>query len=503
MRIENSDYQRFVACCLLNLLAVLPIILANRLYIDDLGRSIDGYFGWGRDGRVLAEGLFDLANLGAPAVNVFPLYQLAAVAIMALAALILSEMFDVRRPVALALGCLPLIAQPYYLQNVSYAFDALMMSAAILVAVAAAWSATRARAVWHYAVAAMLLVASLMTYQAATSCFLIFYVGALCRETARNGWRGNVGRLVAGVVVFAIATVLYVAYLSAFVSLGGYAGRLSSTVPPDQLISGLSANLSRFWGTLDVHWVSGASTLAPALIVGALTVTALGTLALGRTSGPVSITSRVVAVIGLSLVILTAFGPMLLMQSAPLLPRLFIGVGAVLCLMSLLVLGAVSNEGTLQPARIGGYALVASLAYAMIVVSFAYGRASTAQKEFEAGLLAPLAGIVAPLVDDGRAEQLVVRGTVQRSPLLAHTARKFPVIDRLVPRHLSENWWWAHVQLRHHGVSLEYVRASDEWWAEARGQAELVREAAMFDLYLVGKTLVIRFPDAADDIPPN
>ena len=77
-RINTKDFLK--AYCLTALLAILPIILFVPRYVDDYGRSTEGYLNWTKEGfRPLADVIYYLFNLGEPATALAPLAQLLSV----------------------------------------------------------------------------------------------------------------------------------------------------------------------------------------------------------------------------------------------------------------------------------------------------------------------------------------------------------------------------------------------------------------------------------------
>ena len=129
--------RQFKASLVAGLLLVLPILLFVHRYIDDYGRSMDGEYRWAEVGRPLAAGLVALVNLGAPAVAVAPLHQLLAVGVLSLVAVVAARAYGLRSPFWSALATLPLLGQPYALENLSYGFDCLAMALALGLAVLA------------------------------------------------------------------------------------------------------------------------------------------------------------------------------------------------------------------------------------------------------------------------------------------------------------------------------------------------------------------------------
>jgi hypothetical protein len=169
--LAKHNLAMFAAAFAANSFACLPLIFVNRPLLDDMGRSIEGYLAWVADGRPLASVFFYLINLGKPAVNLAPLGQILALAILAMACVSLAASFQMRNPIQAAIGTLPLGANPYFLENLSYQFDAPLMAAAVLCAVVAANILSKDGGVRFSS--CLFLVAALMLYQPAVCTFLV------------------------------------------------------------------------------------------------------------------------------------------------------------------------------------------------------------------------------------------------------------------------------------------------------------------------------------------
>ena len=73
LTIEAADKRLFFSLTALYVIYTLPIFLANRLYQDDLSRSLYGVTGWMNDARPLTELLLRWLGGGRPLGNVSPL----------------------------------------------------------------------------------------------------------------------------------------------------------------------------------------------------------------------------------------------------------------------------------------------------------------------------------------------------------------------------------------------------------------------------------------------
>lgn len=154
--------------------ALLPIILFVPRYIDDDRRGIEGYFRWTKQSfRPLADGMYFLFNLGAPATALAPLGQLLSLMVAAVAAVALCGAFQIRNTWLAVLATLPLLINPYFLENFSYGFDCLSMTTAVALAVFAASQTSRAWSWRHWGAICAALLGVFLLYQPALGAYLL------------------------------------------------------------------------------------------------------------------------------------------------------------------------------------------------------------------------------------------------------------------------------------------------------------------------------------------
>ncbi|MNO49686.1 hypothetical protein D3C76_400420 [compost metagenome] len=138
-----SNREVWWLCLLAVGLHLLPLILADYAYIDDVWRAQlagviqDANDSWTGQGRLLIDWFHAAIGFADAAPNVFPLPLLIAAVLSAwaLASLVL-HYFETPRATSL-LVVLPLWYNPFFLQNLSYQYDAPLMALALAACVAA------------------------------------------------------------------------------------------------------------------------------------------------------------------------------------------------------------------------------------------------------------------------------------------------------------------------------------------------------------------------------
>ena len=287
--LAKHNLSIFAAAFAVNAFACLPLIFVNRPLLDDMGRSMVGYLDWAADGRPLASVLFYLINLGKPAVNLAPFGQILALAILAMACVSLAAAFRVRNPIQAAIGTLPLGANPYFLNNLSYQFDAPLMAAAVLCAVMAANTLTKAGGVRFSS--SVLLIAALMLYQPAACTFLVIILFSIAIRSfhQENGFSFIFKKLGDLLAVSIVSVGFYI--LAVSFKLNAYAIENGSVWKLDEAVPGVWKNLSNYWWRLYEDWHTDFAVLAAGLVI----ATALGSLLVSGPSRGVS--QRALAVI--------------------------------------------------------------------------------------------------------------------------------------------------------------------------------------------------------------
>jgi hypothetical protein len=464
-----GSIRQFKASLAAGLFLVLPILLFVHRYIDDYGRSMDGEYRWAEVGRPLAAGLVALVNLGAPAVAVAPLHQLLAVGVLALVAVAAARAYGLRSPFWSALATLPLLGQPYALENLSYGFDCLAMALALGLAVLASVTLHRVVSWRGLLVSSALLLASLCLYQPATSGFLPFALMLVVGEALGLAalvpappslWR-RLGRVWAS---YGLALASYLMLIRLVLQeRTSYATEQGRTLPLDAALpTQLLRHALDFWRIIFADWSRWPISVPWLLLLLAYAVVvwvAVGRWMMGRGGKPVGrwrqMACSVLVLAAVALIALISPGALLGLED-PLAraPRLLLFLGPLLSALALQIVA-----GTTQLRwRVIPRAAVASLAWLLVVVAYAYGHATSTQAIYEQGRISRLIDGISRLqvrLPEARLTAIRFVGGMPQSPVLRNSQTKFPLLDRLVPRLINDDWSWGRTQLQFHGLKLE------------------------------------------------
>jgi hypothetical protein len=433
----RSESKLFAILLALYLLILYPILRANRYYNDDLKRALIGHTGWDSNGRPLTTLLMRLLQCYDSAlVDVSPLTQLGAVAVLAWVGVLIARRYTLRSPWLAALIVFPLGAQPFYLENLSYKFDALSMSVAIWLALLPLLSIGQSRRGWWLGVLA--LFGSLGFYQPAINLYLIFMLldvalAQLQDEPLRPWLKAFFLRVLQiGVAVLAYQLIIGI-------HIHGWVGRESQKIHSLSQLPLVATNIAGFYrfieSCFDRQWWNYFLPLL--LVLAAFPIIVGIRYALGqRLRQPRWMTTALIlaGVLLPLLAVLCVAGPMLILLTPELEPRVMMGVGALL-VAGLILMRAALTQWRYSPR----WTLVAAcmLALGMCVLASAYGNALGEQKAYEDHIASSLADDLLELKASHGVRHFLLDGAIGFSPITQHVADEFPMIKLLISPYIE------------------------------------------------------------------
>jgi Glucosyl transferase GtrII len=166
-------------------MVLLPVFFANRYHLEDWRRLIRGSYGWTGEGRPLTDLLLWSLNLGGSLLDISPIPQVLGILSLALLAGLLAHRFKLP-PLQSALSLLPLGGGPFFLDNLSFRFDAIAMCLALVFAIVPIAINKPHRFVNASFFGAACLIASLSFYQTGINGFFVFAVAEVAWYLERN-----------------------------------------------------------------------------------------------------------------------------------------------------------------------------------------------------------------------------------------------------------------------------------------------------------------------------
>lgn len=497
LTIEKKDRTLFWGLTVLYGVYVLPLILASRLYQDDLSRSLRGVTGWNNDARPLTEWLMRWLCGGFPLGDVYPLTLLLAVLLLAYAVTLYTRRYlpEGGFPFpALSIGFL-VIANPFFLSDLSYRFDSVTMTLALCAAILPYVVPAR-KALWKiFAFSFLLCTIVFTTYQPAAGVYISLWFLELFYMFFAS--RIDLPRLFVRIVACGCSAVLYkYGILNRFIrpANGGWqpdAYRFAWQ-SGEGLFSGISQNFQKLFYYIRLVLLGipvPLILLFAGLVIGGM-VSAGITLFRRRRPLYRRIFSLICLVLLPLLMALGAAGPLLVLA-----PSSFsVSVHSLLCLCSLgLWAGGMLAFLPSARRRLWTLLFLPCLLFGL-TFSYTYGNAMTSQKQYEEYLTYSIVHDIETLNADGTYGTLTVSGRAPRSPETARLCEKYPIFSDLVPTYLTNSSYIGGAQILHY---TQETFAFDSLTEEDRNLIETsqpVLANSVYSCYENGDKIIIHFP---------
>ncbi len=496
LTIESKDRHLFFALTAVYIIYILPILLANRPYQDDLSRSLHGITGWNNDARPLTELLITWLCGGTPLSDVQPLPLLLSVLLLAYTVTLYTKRYPASEKnivPALQIGFL-VIANPFLLSNLSYRFDCVTMILALCAAVLPYVTPVR-KALWKVFVLSLFMcLITLTTYQPACGVYISLWFLEVFFMLYNE--RIDLPRLFVRGSACLLSVILY-----KYIILNRYIRPGNGGWQPDAyqfawrsengFFSGVILNFQSF-----IHYVNITLQGIPTLpLLFFVLLTAAGMIFTGLTLFKMKrpLYKRVLTLLYLLLlpvfIVLGAVGPLLVLTHS----SFSISAHSLLCLCSVgLWAGVMISPLSRRLPRLGPL-LFLPCALCCLTFSYSYGNAMTSQKQYEEYLTYSIAHDVETLNADGSIQALTVSGRAPRSPQTARLCEKYPLFGNLVPAYLTNSSYIGGAQLLHYtqeSFSFEGLTEEDQ---ELIDSTEPALANSIYACYESGEKIIILF----------
>lgn len=424
------------------MLGMLAILRANFSYMDDLARTAEGYKGWGNFSRYLSNFLAMILHGNSFLTDISPWGQIMAALIMAIAGVMLLYVVYGRKRFRwwelLVVAMLAL--NPYFLQCLSYKFDAPFIAVAVLGMIAPL--IVREKKNWMYMGAVLIgTLVTCMTYQAALGILPMVTVLIAVRMWGRKEeWR-KLGKFVGMTVVgYGIGLVIFKVFIMKLVD-----AYVVTTVPGlMEIIPHTLGNLEQYYRLVVGDFAKTWLVLVGAIVVWFVIMIVLDAKRQKWLAGVMAIVT--VLVLGMM-----CFGIYVVMERPLFEPRAMFGVGALICLMAMVVAEERKPEKRWQKYVMGaGATMTVILAYLFGIFGFTYGNALAIQEDYTNFRIEAVVNDLEDLAQEG--DTVEVAGTIGLAPALESAVSRYPILGRLVPIEFAEGYWGQYKLLRYYGI---------------------------------------------------
>ncbi|MDR0828267.1 MAG: glucosyltransferase domain-containing protein [Desulfovibrio sp.] len=449
IKTERACLTLFALYCL----GLFAILRADRLYLDDMGRSLYAYADWDEAGRPLADLLSGLFFLSPGPVDASPFTQILAAALLTLAVLTLCRALSIPLSPFVLAACLPFGLSPYGLENLSYRFDApLIAMSQLLCILPFLWlRRARVRRKKFFALCFVCLFASLSIYQAGVNIYLAVSLFIFLRVWCAGKKKMRLLRL--ALLLFSPALLALVAY-AAQASLwfdaeqyGDYVALHSVIASPLHLPGKIAENIGAYLSLLTRDWGCNSLGALFLILVHSFFIVIFRRVGRGRKKLPFFAGAALL----IFCFLLTPLGVQISLETPVWSPRTFCAFGVLLTLMLLSLRPGVRSSFF---ARLFACSLVGFIGLHLLIFSSLYGNMLSAQNRWEEAHLSLLASELGAFREEKGGDKVIFTNSAGYSPLMAMVGARYPLIRRMTVVPLTRNMRWGYEQLKIYGITV-------------------------------------------------
>ncbi|OAT31352.1 phage protein [Buttiauxella brennerae ATCC 51605] len=424
----------------------LPIIMANFYYIDDNGRSIEGYTNWGIDGRPLADFIMRSINLSSRLVDIFPLNIIVSALLLSLALSALKADLENNRNKNFLTFIIPLLMvfNIFYLEVFSYRFDSITISTAVMCCVflSRIYKSPKIDAI----ITSALTVAAMSLYQTTINVAIILIIFNLILLAINENKPDIVFRGIAIKVISLISGVLiyYIIVLPA--SHSGGNGTDHPGVDFYYALVNIFINIDAMTSIVSNFILNNNGKY---VLLFLFLLSQISCIILAVSSKKKSIVISMLMLISPLIVFISMFGVMLTLENILFSPRIYISYGA----FSFFSFG-VAFLAMPPKASKACYSCLLPITYS-VVLSYAYGNTLKSQDLINMNTATKINGDIESIYRGNENVILSFNGIYPTSPVMSNTTSVFPQIKSMIPNYFA-NWWWSFQYMKRIGYTYTY-----------------------------------------------
>ena len=451
---------------------VLPIISADRYYIDDIGRSIRGYAGWSENGRPLADILMISLSLGLPIIDLSPMPLVIGLSILCLSISIYTKTIGITGDYKRSMIGFAFICNPFLLENLSYKYDALPMTLSIsLIFLAFSFSGNLK---WLLSIA--LVICTLSLYQSSLTVFCSLTVIEALRSVKNQDKIKDISLVMINrIIQFIFGYAIYAKFIAPHFLSGGYNSHHSDTVISySNPIEIVERNSDAYLHYINLY-LSGIPLIVVLVLLTCVTIGAFSYISKSKRIA----LSGLLVVLAILSVFLLSFIHLTILVNPVFAPRVLIPFGCLFLLCAYL-----SFQTRL------GYIFCLILTITSFTLSFTYGNAMKAQKEYETYLQTIISSDINSL--NNNSTRISFIGSMPKSDELKLASTKFPILEKLIPVYVNDNWVWGGMSFLRYGLALSHKNI-DKREKSSICSGTPIFKTKLYHIYDYKESIVIRF----------
>ncbi|HAW3413661.1 glucosyltransferase domain-containing protein [Escherichia coli] len=476
--IKNHGYMTAIA---LSFLYITPLMIANFYYIDDVSRSVGGYARWIDNGRPLAEWIIILMGFGG-VVDIFPAPLILCAVVMITSGYYLCKKIGVTNKYSAIIISLSILCSPFYIQNLSYRYDAFTMGLSVSLAIISSSVIYNTKNYLCFAVSAIAITAMMSLYQASLNA----YIGVVCVLSIISmntyGLKTTTAYCIKSIASLLIGMIIYKIFIAEVFVSGGYSVTHSETVKVSyDSLDVISRNIKSFMYVFDTTFSGRFGMIFYSAFFISCTVCII-TSYNSHSSYKFKIYNILFSFIAMSLLLFSIVGMMFSLKHPIFYPRVFIGFIGVMIFISIFT-----------SVFIGGWLRLVPVILILCSFSqmFAYGNALNSQKQKEDFIFSTMANDI--INYNGKINKIRFNGRSGESQTSRFASTRFGVMLHIVPTYIRPDWMFGAFYFGRMGVNVIYDLNIDLQKAVKEGCENPYKENSIYTTIVHGDTMIFDF----------
>lgn len=437
---EKGFLKYFAFVYFVYFIGYFGLLRANVYYIDDLGRSKDGYFGFLNFSRYLSENLSKLIHLNLYTnTDISPITQLIAIAILSFGSMLLVKIIVKKQNYFALFASIPLGLSPFFLENMSYKFDSPFMALALISPIIPFLFLRKKFC--FFIVSILAILTALNTYQAANSVYIVlsmFFIFLMFIN--KNTLRYICINLSVFIFSYIIALGIYKFYIATNVNT-----YVSSEIIKENFIKGVFENIKK---TLDIYNNAVNHTAFKYILCIVIFIFLIASFKKSKIN---KINTLILGIIFIITSICFTQGAYLVLKTPLFATRAFNSIGVLVSIIFIYSL----NFNKFNISKI----IICFGIYFLIIQANSYANALKAQDDYSKIRMELMYSDINKIIPDDNVKfNIFITKGIDDSPVVKNSIKNFPIINSLVFQRLGPYWYWSgSANFQNFGFKGKYV----------------------------------------------
>ena len=429
--VAKGNCRFFIFIFAMFIIGIFTIIRANYSYIDDMGRAVQGYNHLDNWSRFLSGALAVFVHANPTLMDISPLPQIFACLILAFGAFIFA--YTATKGKLTWLSCiavLPIGLSPYFLENLTFKFDAPYMALAVVFGIIPFIFINNKKA--FVTVSFLSVLGTCLTYQSASGVYIVLTIFFAYLFYYENSW--SLKKVFSFFIMSGLSYVLALMVFRVFFMVTDVSYASTGMFGLSEIGLGCFSNMKKY--LLYLYADLGRSVFFFFFIL-----TTLSCLLRVFQAKSKKVFLFIFMIVSLVLMVSLSFGAYLALKTPLWNPRAFAGIGVVLAAFCML---AICNENKSVLHKCSGI-IVTIFCYTMLVFAVCYGNTVMQQKEFNFLRTTLLVADLTDICNDIEGDvKLHINNNFETAPTVSTAAEILPLANRLCNGIFGDGRWGYH-----------------------------------------------------------